>query len=284
MTPTLPSAGEPDAKSLGAVTLTPPTPLRAACLHPSSRSGRRSAAESIPVAALEIISQNGNLRKLYKDPLHPPTNDTRMLRSIPEVYLWRGCTKEQLMGIATQGSADGISPPDANAEAPSEEEAKKQVAEADKLPEFTNVPAKAEQFGRRNFVIVVKIATRYLTRGSVVEGGWVCANNAPVTLIHWKEGKTDSPALPRRSIHSSPAAVHPAPAPSAAAAAAAPAARVAPAAAPAVWAPAPAPAPVAALAAPAAVPAPIPAPAAPPPAPAVRAGNEGCGCDGCAVM
>lgn len=105
----------------------------------------------------------------------------------PYVILWRGCTEEQLLAIVRAGSGGGAMI-NIDAERPSEEMAKGQVGENEKLPEFTTNPRVAEGFSKGNFLISVKIDAKYLTQGSPAESGWVTDPSAPVELLGWKEG------------------------------------------------------------------------------------------------
>lgn len=103
------------------------------------------------------------------------------------VILWRGCGERQLVRAALYGCFSTT----INEEAlpPSEEESQKQVGEKMNLPEFTALPNVAEGFGTNKFVAAFAIATRYLSKGSPSEGGFICSNDAPVTLVGWKEGR-----------------------------------------------------------------------------------------------
>jgi hypothetical protein len=57
------------------------------------------------------------------------------------------------------------------------------------LPEFTSFTDIAERFGTNKFVAAFAIGTRYLSKGSPSEGGFICNKDAPVTLVGWKEGR-----------------------------------------------------------------------------------------------
>lgn len=103
------------------------------------------------------------------------------------VILWRGCGERQLVRSALYGCFS--TEPNEEALPPSEEESRKQVGEKLNLPEFTSFTEIAEGFGTNKFVAVYSIATRYLSKGSLSEGGFICSKDAPVTLVGWKEGR-----------------------------------------------------------------------------------------------
>lgn len=106
--------------------------------------------------------------------------------------VWRGCGMESLIRMIANESASRDEKYDLNVAAPSEEAAKMQVAEHvgdEHLPEFTHMPQKASQFGRGSLVAAFAVPVKYLTPGSVSEGGVVCAKSAPASLIGWEEGK-----------------------------------------------------------------------------------------------
>lgn len=109
-----------------------------------------------------------------KSKLTQPTKQTK-ITSIKDgtrdedIILWRGttnaaCTK-MLMGKSVSGSSDFT------VTAPTKNEAQAQVAYGAKLPEFTTQIGVAEGFSIGRFLVVVRINTRYLTKGSGTEGG-----------------------------------------------------------------------------------------------------------------
>lgn len=91
--------------------------------------------------------------------------------------------------MLNKGSAGGIEEANPNAERPSEREAKDQVGEIGRLPEFTNLLDIAENFGTEGYVCLFEIESKYLTRGSGTEKGWISHNDAPMKLIGWKMGR-----------------------------------------------------------------------------------------------
>lgn len=103
------------------------------------------------------------------------------------VILWRGCGERQLVRTALYGSFSTT--PNEDALPPSEEESRKQVGEKLNLPEFTALPSVAEGFGTNKFVAAFAVETRYLSKGSSSEEGFVCSYDAPVTLVGWREGR-----------------------------------------------------------------------------------------------
>lgn len=98
--------------------------------------------------------------------------------------LVRGATFERLVKMAYYRSAGNL-PADANALPPSEEEAKAQVGEHGDSPEFTFILDKALAFAKRGVCLIVEVDGKYLTKGSVSEGGWVAAHSAPVSIKGW---------------------------------------------------------------------------------------------------
>lgn len=120
------------------------------------------------------------------------------------VILWRGCSPDQLLGIAEKGSAGGHQV-DNKSSTPTEKSAKDQVGEKDRLPEFTTSTSVAMGFGTGSLVGAFRISTKYLTRGSIPESGWVCSPSAPVEIVGWDKGRqfmpitspSSSPLTPR---------------------------------------------------------------------------------------
>lgn len=107
-----------------------------------------------------------------------------------DVVLLRGCSEAQLKNLAMQATAGGVEV-NATIERPSEQDASDQVAEKIRLPEFTSHEGTSQAFGTNNFVIAIKINTRYLTQGSKsFESGWIANPSAPIELLAWKEGRS----------------------------------------------------------------------------------------------
>lgn len=106
-----------------------------------------------------------------------------------KVILWRGCRSDQLINMVRTGSAGGRGAPNPDAARPTEQEVIAQVGEFGHLPEFTHSMDVATQFGTGAFVCAFEIEGRYLAMGSGTEGGWICANEAPIKLVGWREGR-----------------------------------------------------------------------------------------------
>ncbi|WP_162907249.1 DUF4765 family protein [Allorhizocola rhizosphaerae] len=99
-----------------------------------------------------------------------------------DVVLCRGTRGPQLQNIVQQQSAGGATA-DANAKAPSEDERKQQIAKGQRLPEYAAKDPTKMSWSWRHHLVVVKINTRYLARGSSTESGWVAQPSAPVTVL-----------------------------------------------------------------------------------------------------
>lgn len=182
-------------------------PLNLVRLHKSSPSTSQRRIDPPSQRAQELMKLSPILKSTYTSKLHPPTVGPRLELNIDKsnkllglVYLWRGCTGDQILNMARTGTAGGVGEPDINTPKPTEEEAIKQVGELAKLPEFTNLVSKAQQFGRNHFVGVFQIHVAYITKGSGTEGGWICKDSAPVTIVGWKEGEGMTPVLPSREV------------------------------------------------------------------------------------
>ncbi|MEV7418366.1 DUF4765 family protein [Streptomyces sp. NPDC089919] len=104
-------------------------------------------------------------------------------KSFP-VCLARGLRPDQVRKLVAGGK-------DADTTRPTEQQARDQVGEKESpdLVEFTSRAEIALQFagrGKGNYVVAVEIEARYLEKGSVAEGGWVCRATAPVKVL-WKQ-------------------------------------------------------------------------------------------------
>lgn len=51
------------------------------------------------------------------------------------------------------------------------------------------------RFGRKGWVIVVRIGRQYLTRGSVSEKGWVAYKKAPFEIVEETRGEANEPGV-----------------------------------------------------------------------------------------
>ncbi|MEV6718018.1 DUF4765 family protein [Lentzea sp. NPDC051208] len=112
-----------------------------------------------------------------------PEGRVKMAKPDDDVVLARGVNERQLQHCLTHSSS-----PDTVA--PTEREARAQVGEYvfGDLVEFTTNPAVAVRFSTRSasekkYVIVVRIKRKYLAKGSVSEGGWICRNDAPYEVL-----------------------------------------------------------------------------------------------------
>lgn len=119
------------------------------------------------------------------------TNDPNSLQKRDtRVTVFRGCTGEQLIRMAT-------GQPNPSVTNPTKDEARNQVAELalahvpieERLVEFSTDLEIAEGFGTGQFVAVVQIDAKYLTKGSGTEDGWVAYPSAPCEIIGWKQGR-----------------------------------------------------------------------------------------------
>lgn len=106
------------------------------------------------------------------------------------VILWRGSSWLALEGMASGGSLGGEKA-DENANAPTPEEASKQVGKGgdSRLPEFTCKTTVAESFSQGGALVLVAVKKKYLANGSGVEEGWVAKKNAPFAAMMWTPGK-----------------------------------------------------------------------------------------------
>ncbi|MBS0651901.1 MAG: DUF4765 family protein [Verrucomicrobia bacterium] len=170
----------------------PYTPLNQSylCLPPVAPSNSAELPERITkvIESLETDQQQKaakeNLLKTRSFRLPAPLE---LSDDQQRVILWRGCGERQLVRAALYGCFSTT--PNEEALPPSEEETKKQVGEKINLPEFTALPNVAEGFGTNKFVAAFAIETRYLSKGSPSEDGFICSYDAPVTLVGWREGR-----------------------------------------------------------------------------------------------
>lgn len=96
------------------------------------------------------------------------------------VILYRGTSYEQANNMEQFWSAGGKQLPNTNAQPPSSEAARRQVGFGRALPEFTTQSNSSWSFG--SCLVVVAINTRYLTRGSRAEQGWLADERAPIEI------------------------------------------------------------------------------------------------------
>ncbi|MFF2511418.1 DUF4765 family protein [Streptomyces sp. NPDC058086] len=121
--------------------------------------------------------------------LPPPTSDSSVEHAVESgshttVVLYRGEMMGNIRAMVESRSAGGAAP-SANTPAPTEEQAAAQVSRGRLHPEFTADRYISRQFSRQGprGVIVVRINTKYLTRGSESEAGWVALSSAPVEIV-----------------------------------------------------------------------------------------------------
>lgn len=111
-----------------------------------------------------------------------------------DVILWRGCHRSnpelELLQMVRNGTAGGEFL-NVNISRPSEEGSLHQVGEKTfgELTEYSTNPTVSSGFGRGSYVVATSINTKYLTKGSGVEGGWVCNNAAPARVLAWTVGE-----------------------------------------------------------------------------------------------
>jgi hypothetical protein len=98
-----------------------------------------------------------------------------------DLTLWRGTTPVKAALIQANQSAGGVAP-DPTVAAPNIAAAQQQIQQGGVLPEYTTNSEASWSAG--SWLIVVTINSRYLTRGSVSEQGWVCDPSAPVVVNH----------------------------------------------------------------------------------------------------
>lgn len=130
----------------------------------------------------------------------PPPVGEKWLAKVKDgeqiVTLWRGGWVGLVDALKDEMSAGGLTADD-DVKAPSDDDVKKQVGGSQpgvktlKVPEFTTNPTVAWSFSgtKDSCLIAIAIKRKYLTKGSVVEGGWCCHGSAPIVGIDIHEGK-----------------------------------------------------------------------------------------------
>ena len=118
-------------------------------------------------------------------PIPSPTNEGIVCKFVEgkkneKVILYRGTSYEQANNMEQFCSAGGKQLPNTNAQPPSSEAAKRQVGFGRALPEFTAKYDSSWSFD--SCLVVVAINTRYLTRGSWAEQGWLADESAPIEI------------------------------------------------------------------------------------------------------
>ncbi|EEJ7903755.1 DUF4765 family protein [Salmonella enterica] len=100
-----------------------------------------------------------------------------------EVVLCRGTIGPQAENIVSFKTAGGMEGADVDVLPVSVEIAREQVRSGRIVPEYTTDLSVADRFSREHYLIIVKVKTKYLTRGSVSESGWVMPKNTPVEPV-----------------------------------------------------------------------------------------------------
>jgi len=120
-----------------------------------------------------------------KKTIPPLTTDSVVEQAVnnhsnTEVVLCRGSSLAWINLVAAKGSAGGE--PDVKTSVATSEAAKQQVGKGARLPEFAAAGGNISWSWRRGLVIV-SINSRYLTRGSRSENGWVALPTAPLAVL-----------------------------------------------------------------------------------------------------
>ncbi|MFF4283285.1 DUF4765 family protein [Streptomyces kronopolitis] len=118
-----------------------------------------------------------------KIPVPTPDSDVQKIVSSgvnQQVTLWRGVKGFSAAEMERLGSAGGV-PADPTVVSPGVGAARHQVAHGRSLPEFTSDKHAGWSFG--NWLVVARVETRYLARGSKAEQGWICDPAAPITVL-----------------------------------------------------------------------------------------------------
>lgn len=128
-----------------------------------------------------------NFDEEIKPQLPQPTADGTIQNAVNkgsdrDVILWRSTTGASVAKIKANKSAGGDSA-NASATIPTHEAKQKQISSGGKLPEYT-ASSDLTGFSWQHWLVVVKINTKYLTRGSASESGWVCNPAAPVVVLN----------------------------------------------------------------------------------------------------
>lgn len=102
--------------------------------------------------------------------------------------LYRGCKPDQLAEMLVFDSAGGKG---ANPKTgkPSERKSVDQVAEKERLPEFSSSPSIAQRFSTGTLIIQCRIKKEYLYQGSNTEIGLVTNHDAPIEILKWGLGR-----------------------------------------------------------------------------------------------
>ncbi|MEM9450958.1 MAG: DUF4765 family protein [Cyanobacteria bacterium P01_E01_bin.6] len=132
----------------------------------------------------ELIDDNFD--DTIKDQLNQPTADGTVEKAVQEgknieVILWRSTTGASVAAIQSANSAGGAAAQE-NVAAPGHEVQQNQIAVGGVVPEYT-ASQSVTGFSFKHWLVVVKINTKYLARGSGSESGWICSSAAPVKVL-----------------------------------------------------------------------------------------------------
>lgn len=127
-----------------------------------------------------------NFDETIKDKLIQPTADGTVEDAVKngtnsDVILWRSTTGASVAAIQAAGSAGGAAAK-VDAAAPGHEEQQDQIAVGGVVPEYT-ASRGVTGFSWRHWLVVVRINSKYLARGSAAESGWICSPAAPVKVL-----------------------------------------------------------------------------------------------------
>jgi hypothetical protein len=127
-----------------------------------------------------------NFDATIKGKLTQPTADGTIKNAVTSgnhinAILWRSTTGASVAAIQAAGSAGGKAV-QANVAAPDHAVQQNQIAVGGVVPEYT-ASRDVTGFSWRHWLVVVRINTRYLARGSAAESGWICNSAAPVVVL-----------------------------------------------------------------------------------------------------
>ncbi len=134
--------------------------------------------------AIEALKSHPILGTKYKLNVHSPKTFVSGY-----AFLWRGCLAKELKEIAENRTASGIKAGAEKSPKITDEQAKKQVGEQSRFPEFSSEKSKVQGFGRGSLIALFKIKLADLRPGSETEAGWVCNIDTEVDIVAWHEGQ-----------------------------------------------------------------------------------------------
>jgi hypothetical protein len=149
--------------------------------------GRRTDSPNLTARvhdpAIEALKSHPILGTKYNLNVHSPKTFVSGY-----AFLWRGCSAKDLKEIAENKTASGIKVGAKKLPKITEEQAKKQVGEQGRFPEFSIEKSKVQGFGRGSLIALFKIKMEDLRAGSEAEAGWVCNTDTEVDIVAWHEG------------------------------------------------------------------------------------------------